>query len=136
MNYNITQTLSSFTLKLHSSIQSYLNNKDNDSRSYSQAKEFRQMTDVYVENDGKTYCWVCKGESSNQNQHAYQLSKSYETALHQLAKRIEMTLDNREIALAAFLDIEGAFDRTSFEVMVGALALFGIEDTVGGYQTC
>jgi hypothetical protein len=43
------------------------------------------------------------------NQHAYQAGKSVETALHQLVVRIEKALDQQEIALGAFLDIEGGF---------------------------
>jgi hypothetical protein len=40
------------------------------------------------------------------NQHAYQTGKSVETAFHQLVVRVEKVLDQREIALAVFLDIE------------------------------
>jgi hypothetical protein len=43
------------------------------------------------------------------NQHAYQAGKSVETALHQLVVRVEKALDQQEIALGVFLDIEGAF---------------------------
>jgi hypothetical protein len=42
------------------------------------------------------------------NQHAYQAGKSVETALHQLVVRIERALDQQEVALGVFLDIEGA----------------------------
>jgi hypothetical protein len=41
------------------------------------------------------------------NQHAYQTGKSVETALHQLVVRVEKALDQQEITLGAFLDIEG-----------------------------
>ena len=40
------------------------------------------------------------------NQHAYQAGKSVETALHQLVERVEKALDQQEIALGVFLDIE------------------------------
>ena len=43
------------------------------------------------------------------NQHAYQAGKLVETALHQLVVRVEKALDQQEIALGAFLDIEGVF---------------------------
>jgi hypothetical protein len=46
------------------------------------------------------------------NQHAYQAGKSVEKALHQLIVRVEKVLDQQEIALGAFLDIEGAFNNT------------------------
>jgi predicted ABC-type ATPase len=40
------------------------------------------------------------------NQHAYQAGKSVETALHQLVIRVEKALDQQEIALGVFLDID------------------------------
>lgn len=39
-------------------------------------------------------------------------------------------LDNRKITPTAFLDVEGAFDRTSLDAMAVALATHGIEDTI------
>jgi hypothetical protein len=48
------------------------------------------------------------------NQHAYQAGKCVETALHQLVIRVEKVLDQQEIALGVFLDIERAFNYTSF----------------------
>ena len=51
------------------------------------------------------------------NQHAYQAGKSVETALHQLLVRVEKALDQQEIALGVFLDIEGAFDNNSYDFM-------------------
>ena len=56
------------------------------------------------------------------NQHAYQTGKSVDTALHQLVVRVEKALDQREIALGVFLDIEGALNSTSFDSMCEALA--------------
>lgn len=63
------------------------------------------------------------------NQHAYQAGKSCETALHQLMLKVETSLKNQEIALGAFLDIEGAFDNTSFESMILAASNRGIDNT-------
>ncbi|GJQ79082.1 hypothetical protein Trydic_g5338 [Trypoxylus dichotomus] len=42
------------------------------------------------------------------NQYAYQSEKSCEQAIHELARRAEIALRHKEIALATFLDIEGA----------------------------
>jgi hypothetical protein len=42
------------------------------------------------------------------NQYAYRAGKSVETAQHQLVLRIEKALDQKEIDLGAFLNIEGA----------------------------
>ena len=48
-------------------------------------------------------------------QFAYQAGKSTETALHTLVSKLEKSFDAKEISLAAFLDIEGAFDNASHE---------------------
>jgi hypothetical protein len=40
-----------------------------------------------------------------------------ETALHHLVVRVEKVLYRQEIALGVFLDIEGAFDSTSYNSM-------------------
>ena len=48
----------------------------------------------------------------NVHQYAYQAGKSTDMALNNLVKNIASTLQNREIAVAAFLDIEGAFNNT------------------------
>jgi hypothetical protein len=42
----------------------------------------------------------------------------------------ESATEHKEIALAAFLDIEGAFDRTSFEVIMQAAERYGTESTI------
>jgi hypothetical protein len=44
------------------------------------------------------------------NPHAYQIGKSTETAMH-VVTRTENDIEHKDIALAAFLDIEGAFDK-------------------------
>jgi hypothetical protein len=64
------------------------------------------------------------------NQHAYQAGKSVETALHQLVVRVEKALDQQEIALGAFLDIEGAFNNTCYYTMCDALVRHGCEHIV------
>lgn len=51
------------------------------------------------------------------SQHAYQAGKSTETALHELTSEIEDTLRNKEALLCSFIDIQGAFDNTKFEVI-------------------
>jgi len=64
------------------------------------------------------------------NQHAYQAGKSVETALHQLVVRAEKTLDQQEIAIGVFLDIEGAFDNTSYDSMCPAFTRQGVDQTI------
>jgi hypothetical protein len=66
----------------------------------------------------------------HRNQHAYQTGKSTETALHNVVTCIESAIEHKEIALAAFLDIDGAFDRTSFEVITKAAETHGTESTI------
>ncbi|KAL1447777.1 hypothetical protein WDU94_005458 [Cyamophila willieti] len=64
------------------------------------------------------------------NQRAYQAGKSCKSALHHLVIKIENTLQYKEAALAAFLDIERAFDDTPFNVINQATHSRGIEPTL------
>jgi hypothetical protein len=54
---------------------------------------------------------------------------STETALFQVVRRLEKCLEHKEIALGAFLDIEGAFDNTSFKTIITAARERGLEET-------
>ena len=73
---------------------------------------------------------VLTSKPLHSNQHAYQTGKSVETTLHQLVVRVEKALDHQEIAFGFFLDIEGAFDNTSYESMCTALTRHGVEQTI------
>uniref|UniRef100_A0A6V7LAJ9 RNase H type-1 domain-containing protein n=1 Tax=Bracon brevicornis TaxID=1563983 RepID=A0A6V7LAJ9_9HYME len=53
--------------------------------------------------------------------HAYQEGKSTETALHTLVGKIERRIQAKEASLCVFIDIEGAFDNTNFNVIEAAL---------------
>jgi ribonuclease HI len=53
----------------------------------------------------------------NPKQFAYQQGKGTETALHDITTNIESALKRRGVALAVFIDIEGAFDNTAFSVI-------------------
>jgi hypothetical protein len=53
---------------------------------------------------------------------------STETALFQVVQRPEKCLEHKEIALGAFLDIEGAFDNTYFKTIMTARER-GLEET-------
>ena len=66
----------------------------------------------------------------HRNQFAYQTGRSTETALHVVVARLEKAIKYRELALGAFLDIEGAFDRTSFEAINSAARRHGVEPTI------
>jgi hypothetical protein len=52
-----------------------------------------------------------------------------ETALFHVVKRLEKCLEHNEIALGAFLDIEGAFHNTSFKTIITAARERGFEET-------
>jgi hypothetical protein len=66
----------------------------------------------------------------HRNQHAYQIGKSTETALHNVVTRIENAIEHRDIAFGAFLDIEGAFDITSFDTIKKAAVRHGIDPAI------
>lgn len=63
------------------------------------------------------------------SQHAYRRGRSTETALLELVDRVEKALEDKEIALSAFLDIEGAFDNTPIRTLVGGLKLKSVDPT-------
>lgn len=56
------------------------------------------------------------------NQHAYTPGRSTDSALHEVVGKIERSLDNKESTLAVFIDIEGAFDKTTFPTIIQQLA--------------
>ena len=53
-----------------------------------------------------------------------------ETALHQIVVRVEKALNEQEVALGVFLDIEGAFNNTSYDSMCVALARYGVDHSL------
>jgi hypothetical protein len=63
----------------------------------------------------------------HRNQQPYQIGKSTETAIYDVVTRIESTIEWKDIALGAFLDIGGAFDRTSFHIIKWSAEKHGIE---------
>jgi len=65
----------------------------------------------------------------HQNQFAYRAGMSTETALFQVVHRLEKSLNHKEIVVGTFLDIEGAFDNTSFSAIITAARQRGLEET-------
>ena len=61
------------------------------------------------------------------SQHTYQPGKSVDTALHNLSCILKSTLKCKEMALAVFLDTEGAFDVVHIETVIRALNRRGID---------
>ena len=70
---------------------------------------------------------ILKGNPLHRYQFAYQTGKSTVTALSNLVTKIEKAIFVKEIALCAFIDIEGAFDNTSYESIERAANGKGIE---------
>lgn len=63
------------------------------------------------------------------SQHAYRKGKSTETALSSLIDRVEKAMEDKEIALCAFLDIEGAFDNSPTSLLVNGLTNKNVDPT-------
>ena len=57
----------------------------------------------------------------SKSQHAYCKGKSTETALHTIVRCIEDSMSIQEYTLAAFIDIEGAFNNVTAQAIVEAL---------------
>jgi len=54
-------------------------------------------------------------------QHAYRAGRPTDTALYQLHRVLQTAVDTKEVAMCAFLDIEGAFDNASHDAVQIAL---------------
>lgn len=64
------------------------------------------------------------------SQYAYREGRSTDTALHHLVSKIESQLTAKGYALGVFLDIEGAFDSTSYKVIKEALTRLGAPEAL------
>lgn len=69
-------------------------------------------------------------EKISKNQHAYLKGKSVDTALHEVVKEAEKALYHNQYALAAFLDIEGAFNNVTTEAIREALNSLGVDNAL------
>ena len=86
-------------------------------------KIFEKLLDRHIR-DG-----VLVEKPLHQNQFAYRAGMSTETALFQVVHKLEKSLNQKEIALGAVLDTEGAFDSTSFNAIITAARERGLEET-------
>lgn len=66
----------------------------------------------------------------NGTQHAFRTGRSTETALHHLVTHIEANLNNKEITLCCFADIEGAFNNVYFSSVTSALCSKSVDVVV------
>lgn len=103
----------------------------NDARSYRPIslssfflKTMEKMVDRYIR-DGPL-----KRHPLHKMQCAYQPGKSTDSAIHLVVSKAEQAIENKEICLAAFLDVEGAFDRTTYHAIKAAADRHGIEPTI------
>jgi len=66
----------------------------------------------------------------HRNQHAYLSGKSVDTAMHQVVHELEKNMGHDKLTLAAFIDLEGAFNKVTFRAINAALRRFGVERTL------
>ena len=64
------------------------------------------------------------------SQHAYMKGRSTEAALHEVVRFIEKGMNSKEYVLAAFLDIEGAFNNVKSESIKEALEFVRVRDGI------
>ena len=79
---------------------------------------------IYIRNDILTVYPL------HSNQHAYQRDKSTEKALHHMVHYIEKAMEDKEVVMGAFIDIEGAFNCTSKRAIVAAASRHNIPQTI------
>lgn len=86
-------------------------------------KTLEKLMDGHIRND------VLARRPLHRDQHAYRSGLSTDTALFQVTQRLEKAINQKEVALGAFLDIQGAFDNTSFRSIIRAVRSRGTNDT-------
>lgn len=104
-------------------------------------KTLERLVDFYIRDE------ILPNHPLRPNQDAYQTGKSTETALHNsrsclgvclgvtggmrsthnIVTRVENMLENGMVALGCFMDIQGAFDNTAFDVIQKALIGKGVD---------
>jgi ribonuclease HI len=87
-------------------------------------KSMEKLIDRYIRDE------VLSANPLHSQQHAYRAGKSTETALHSAVSRIEEQIEGKGFAVGAFLDIAGAFDNTSTEVICAASSERGVPETI------
>jgi ribonuclease HI len=85
-------------------------------------KTLERLMDIFIR--GQAELNLCRA------QHAYLKGKSTETALHEVVRTIEYTLNYKQYTMATFLDIEGAFNNVSIEAIAKALDRFNTKTIV------
>lgn len=95
---------------------------------YSSPKSYRpiSLTSFLLKGLERLVYWYLvenplEGRVFHQYQFAYRPGRSTVDALHTIVTRLEKALFNKEVAIAAFLDIEGAFNNARVSSMVSAV---------------
>lgn len=86
-------------------------------------KTMEKILDVYIRG-------LFQSNTISNTQHAYVKGKSVDTALHELVSKIESSTQHGQYTLAAFLDIEGAFNNVKLSAIVDSLIKIGVEKPV------
>lgn len=87
-------------------------------------KTLERLCDRYIRDNIQSIAPLCM------HQHAYSSGKSTESALHKVVCRIEKDIKNKNLCLGAFIDIEGAFDKTNFSSINAALRRHKVDLTL------
>jgi len=103
--------------------------------SYLKAKSFRPitLTSFFLKVLERLIYWhlnECIGglnPKMHSNQFAFKQGYSTDAALHSVVQKLEKAVFNKQLALALFLDIEGAFSNVSLAAIRGTLLNAGIE---------
>jgi hypothetical protein len=97
---------------------------------YTEAKAYRpiSLSSFLLKTMAKLVHWHIR--YGGLNQHTYHTGNYTEIALHNVVTRTENAIEHKDIALGAFLDIEGVFNRTSFDTIKQAAERHGIEATI------
>jgi hypothetical protein len=74
------------------------------------------------------YTLICKWNVLHYNESHCNLVAT-ETALDHVITHIEKSVENGEVTLGAFLDSEGAFHSTSFDIITKVAKQHGLEET-------
>ena len=90
-------------------------------------KGLERIVDNYIRTD------VLKQYPISPNQHAFISDRSTDTALHSLKSQIQKAKDRGNYLLCAFLDIEGAFDRTNTCSVQKALTQFHVDESISAW---
>ena len=77
--------------------------------------------------------YILKQYPISTNHNAFISGRSTDTALRSLQSQIQKAEDGRNYLLCAFLDVEGAFDRTNIYSVQKALTRFHVDDFISAW---